>query len=147
MSGHRAGSTRPSRGALATPGARPHERSVSEKRAGEDVVMVGPALPSGGHAVLRKRGEVSKEPRWELGAMRPMEEGKPLHGELVKLAAREEPDLYDVEVLHDARAPRTGTDDVVQADASGDRKGPAQVATDDYRRGWSRLFGKRALPS
>lgn len=76
--------------------------------------------------------------------MRPMEEGKPLHGELVRLAPRSEPNLYDVEVLHDARAAITPTDDVDRAEPSADRRGPAQVATDEYRRGWSRLFAKRS---
>jgi hypothetical protein len=122
---------------------------VAAKRSGEDVVMVGPALPSGGHVVLRKRGASAERP-WEAFAMRPMEEGKPLHGELVKLAPRAEPHLYDVEVLHDARV---RSDDVEPSErqaarpAEKERGRPAQVATDDYRRGWSRLFAKKSLPS
>jgi hypothetical protein len=95
----------------------------------EDVVVLGPELPDAqGRFVLRKRGE-----RVEAGAIRPSEEGKPITGELVKLSPREDEGLYDVEVLHDGR-PKPVQDA---------RSGPPQVATDGYRAGWNRLFGKR----
>lgn len=98
----------------------------------EDVVLVGAPLPSGiGHHVLRKRGE-----RLEAGSIKPLEEGKPIHGDLVRLKPREEPGLYDVQVEH--TAPQA-TD--VAGRAPEERSGPAQVANDDYRRGWNRLFG------
>ncbi len=91
--------------------------------------MLGPALPDDrGRLVLRKRGE-----RVEAGAIRPSEEGKPIVGELVRLSPREGEGLYDVEVLHDGR-PKP---------VEGARSGPAQIATEDYRAGWDRLFGKR----
>lgn len=102
------------------------------------MVWVGPEVPEGGgRQVLRKRGE-----HLEVGVVRAVEEGKPLHGELVTLKAREEPHLFDVEVVHDAR-PKQRTD----ARASEGRSGPARVASEEYRRGWSRLFAKKALPS
>jgi hypothetical protein len=98
----------------------------------EDVVLVGAPLPSGiGHHVIRKRGE-----RLEAGSIKPLEEGKPIHGDLVRLKAREEPGLYDVQVEH-AAVPATD----VAAKGTEERSGPAQVASDDYRRGWNRLFG------
>jgi hypothetical protein len=103
----------------------------------EDVVLVGAPLPSGiGHHVLRKRGE-----RLEAGSIKPLEEGKPIHGDLVRLKAREEPGLYDVQVEH-AAAQSTGAQPTdVAARGPEERSGPAQVASDDYRRGWNRLFG------
>ncbi len=85
--------------------------------------------------MLRKRGD-----RLEAGVVRAAAEGKPVHGELVTLKAREEPNVFDVEVLHDARPEPTPT-------ASERRSGPAKVASDDYRRGWGRLFAKKSLPS
>jgi hypothetical protein len=113
----------------------------------EDVVLLGPPLASGeGRHVLRKRGE-----RIEHGALRPMVEGKPLTGELVKLERRADAELYDVEVLHDARS--GSSDDIAAGNEAAmepaglERSGPAQVATDEYRRGWNRLFHKKALPS
>ena len=62
----------------------------------------------------------------EAGTMRPLDEGKPIHGEIVRLKPREEsPALFDVEVQHDAR-PSTGR--------------PAKVATDEYRKGWESIW-------
>jgi len=78
------------------------------------------------YSVLRERGESV-----ELGALREVEEGKPLHGELVKLSRRaEHPLLFDVNVLHDA-TPKLA-----------ERNGPAQVASDAYREGWEIIFGQ-----
>ncbi len=95
------------------------------KRADEDVALVVGATDDAEKlAVLRKRGE-----RVEAAVLSKAEQGKPIHGNLVKLSPREEPHLYDVETLHEA--PRT------------DRAGPPQVATEAYREGWDRLFAKK----
>ncbi len=100
----------------------PPERDA---KSSEDVALVCGASPEGEKlAVLRKRGE-----RVEAALMHRVADGQPIHGELVRLKAREEPSLYDVEVIHEA--PR-------------DADGPAQVASDAYRKGWDRLFKKRA---
>jgi len=76
-----------------------------------------------GYRLLRAR-----KGRIEAGEVRPLREGRPLHGgELVKLKARENvPNLYDVEVSCELPARR--------------ESGPAQVATDAYRRNWERIF-------
>lgn len=102
----------------------------------EDVAMVvGASVDSQQLAVLRKRGG-------ELSAaiLRAAKEGQPLHGELIRLRARDgEPHLYDVESVYEA--PR---------DRSADRGRPAQVATEEYRDGWDRLWKGRkpaSLPS
>jgi hypothetical protein len=94
-----------------------------------DTLFVYGKSPDDAYSVLRKRGE-----SLELGALREVEEGKPLHGELVKLNRREEhPLLFDVNVLHDA-TPKVAPD-------RNDRSGPPQVATDAYREGWELIFG------
>lgn len=97
------------------------------KDAEEDVALVlGASENAERLAVLRKRGE-----RVEPAVLWKAEEGKPLHGELVRLEAREDaPLLFDVETIHPAPAEPA-------------RSGPAQVASDAYREGWDRLFAKR----
>ncbi|MCB9596912.1 MAG: hypothetical protein H6719_29585 [Sandaracinaceae bacterium] len=100
------------------------------KAAPEDVALVlGATEDASQLAVLRKRGE-----RVEAAVLAKAEEGKPVHGDLVKLTPRDEPQLYDVETLHEAPTPT--------------RSGPAQVSSDAYRAGWDRLFApkrRRAL--
>jgi hypothetical protein len=74
--------------------------------------------------VLRQRGS-----EIQAGTIRALDEGKPIHGEVVRLAPRSEsPVLFDVEVEHDARS-------------SAGR--PAKVATEDYRRGWESIWAKK----
>lgn len=81
-----------------------------------------------GYRMLRAR-----EGRLEAGEVRPLQEGKPLHGgELVTLKPHEKaPWICDVEKACElpSRAP---------AESSG----PAQVATDAYRRNWERIFAR-----
>lgn len=91
----------------------------------EDVVLVYGKSESGqGYDVLRQRGD-----EVEAGRMQPLEQGKTIHGEVVRLAAREDsPLLFDVEVQHDARL-STGR--------------PAKVASADYRRGWESIWAKK----
>lgn len=95
-------------------------------------LLCGPAPGGDGIQVLRAR-----EGRLEAGVVREMREGRPLHGgEIVKLVPREgSPRVCDVEVQASlpgsAEPPRTGD-------------GPAQVATDSYRRNWDRIFGEPA---
>jgi hypothetical protein len=84
-----------------------------------------------GYNVLRMRdGSV------ELGAIRNIREGAPIHGDVVSLTQRKEHDrLYNVETL--VKAPRP---------SEPSRHGPAQVATDKYRTNWEQIFGKPRLP-
>ncbi len=94
-----------------------------------DVVLVhSPTEDGQGYRVIRQRGgEI------EVGAVRPLEEGKPIHGEIVRLKAREDsPVLFDVDVQHGITAPRAG---------------PAQVATEKYRQGWDSIFARNPSPS
>ena len=111
---------------------------MSEDKKKTDVLFVGPRTEDGeGHKVLRKRDE-----SLEVGELRDVKEGKPIHGELVKLTPREGEDrTFDVDVLHAKK--ETATD--------GPRKGPAKVTSDAYRDNWEQIFAskkqKPALPN
>jgi hypothetical protein len=105
---------------------------ADEPKQPEDVALIYGASEDGEElGVLRKRGE-----RVEAAVMRKAQDGQPIHGELVKLTPRGVPHLYDVEVVHDARA----ADDDDESEARGR---PAQVATKAYRDGWDRLFARK----
>jgi hypothetical protein len=96
----------------------------------DDVVFVhGPAESGEGVRVIRKR-----QATLELGEIRPVKDGRPLSGELVKLKPREESErLFDVEVV----ASRQEIAEMTRGHA-----GPAQVATDAYRENWEAVFGR-----
>ena len=98
-----------------------------------DIALVLGASDDGQRVgVLRQRGDEA-----QLAVLEKAEEGRPLHGDLVRLRAREEPHLYDVETVFAAprAAPRATS-------------GPAQVASSRYRSNWGRVFARRpALPS
>ena len=93
----------------------------------EDVVLIHGRSDDGALKILRKKGE-----ELSAGELRPVEEGKPLQGDLLRLRPRKEmPLLCDVE--EEVKIPRaTGT------------KKPAKVASDRYRDGWEKLWGRRA---
>ena len=84
-----------------------------------------------GYRILRRRDPGSAV---ELGTIRPLQEGRPIEGEVVSLRQREDlPFAYDVktELEVTARDSRRLTED-----------GPAQIATDEYRRGWDAIWGQ-----
>lgn len=101
----------------------------------EDVVFVhGPAEGGEGYRVIRKRDDAI-----ELGEIRAVQEGRPLHGDLVKLKPRKEHErLFDVETLVSREE--------VSAPKQMGHAGPAQVATDAYRENWEAIFGTREDP-
>ena len=102
-----------------------------------DVALVhGVTEDGGGLAILRQR-----EGRLEAGALRPLKEGVPIAGEVVKLRPRPEfPLLCDVDV--EVAAPKT-SDVKSPARLEAPRKGPAQVASETYRDNWDTIFGAR----
>jgi hypothetical protein len=106
--------------------SKPQGKRASKK---EDVVLFhGLTEDGGGYHVVRKRDE-----RIEFGAVRPLEEGRAIHGEVVRLVPRSEsPLLFDAETTYE------GT----KATAHGETAGPAQVATEEYRSGWTKIWGK-----
>ena len=109
------------------------------KAGGRDVALLyAPTDDGKGARVLRAR-----EGAVETGEVRPVRDGQPLQqGELVRLSPRgEAPCLYDVEVLHDASAEAKAPAD---PSAETPRGRPAQVASDDYRMNWDRIFAGRS---
>ncbi|HEX7670894.1 MAG TPA: hypothetical protein VF395_14965 [Polyangiaceae bacterium] len=112
----------------------------------KDLVLIHGRTKDGtGLGVLRARDE-----RLEIGTMRPLEEGKAIHGEVVKLTPRPEtPLLFDAETQYSAseaseasEAPLAKADMSAQAkeDAPGAGVGPPQVASEAYRKNWDAIW-------
>ncbi len=96
------------------------------------VVVVGKATDGPGVQVLRKRQE-----EVTLAEIRPMKDGTPIQGEVVRLhPRREENNVFDVESVYvpPAAEKPAGT-------------GPAKVASDSYREGWDRIFSSAKAKS
>ena len=82
--------------------------------------------------IIRKRGE-----HIEAGTVRRLEQGKPIHGEVVRLRPRDQsPLVCDVEV----EVPAPGRPEPAQT------SGPAQVATETYRKNWDAIYGRGRKP-
>lgn len=99
------------------------QKKASDKSS-QDVLMVyGQSEDGKSYGVLRQRGD-----ELQAGTLRPLDEGKPIQGEVVRLTPREEsPALFDVEVQFRGAS----------------RGGPAKVASDEYRRGWDTIWSKK----
>jgi hypothetical protein len=79
--------------------------------------------------ILRRRSEDAPV---EAGVAQPLTEGRPITGEVISMRQREDlPFLFDVKTELEGPAPAPSTD------------GPAQVATDSYRKGWDAIWGRR----
>jgi hypothetical protein len=93
-----------------------------------DVMYVhGPTESGEGFHVLRQRQD-----RIEVGQIRGLRAGVPLHGEVVRLKPREGQErLFDVDVLVEAPSRRA-------------HDGPPQVASESYRHNWDAVFGRSA---
>ena len=105
-----------------------------------DVVLLGARTEDGaGMHVLRHR-----EAELEIGVVRPLEHGKPVLGEIVKLTPRKEsPRICDVEVQVPSPAGSVASDDVAAPQHAPDASaGPPQVATDSYRRNWDAIWSR-----
>ena len=100
---------------------------------GSDVALIhGKTADGEGLRIIRRRDD-----RLELGAVRPLKEGAPIAGEVVSLTPRPDfPLLCDVKVQYSAAAARSDV-------ADSPRHGPAQVATDQYRENWDRIWQKK----
>ena len=114
--------------------AEPREPSATEGKGAadkQDVVLVHGVTPDGrGLQVLRQRDD-----QVETGALRPLEQGKPIQGEVVSLAPRKEfPLLCDVKV--EVPAP-------VTEQPESRHSGPAQVASERYRKNWDAIWKNR----
>ena len=91
--------------------------------------------PDGTVHVIRRRGD-----QLEAGALSPVREGQPIQGEVLSLRPRENcPLLCDVDVLYTPPAPAAQA----APRPAQRRKGPAQVATDDYRDNWDSIWARK----
>lgn len=110
----------------------PDEAPRAAPEAKHDVVFVhGPSEDGNGVRVLRHRPGVL-----QVGELRATQEGKPIHGEVVKLTQRKEhQQLFDVEVLVPEPSIKATSGEHVRSTS-----GPAQVASDMYRANWDAIF-------
>lgn len=104
---------------------------MTVRRPADVALLYAPTDDQKGARIIRAREGVL-----ETGEVRPVPEGRALTGqELVRLRPHEKfPALCDVETLHPAE----------KTDRAG---GPAQVATDEYRRNWEQTFGPKRAKS
>jgi hypothetical protein len=109
--------------------------SVVAESPAPDVALIHGVTPDGaGLQVLRAR-----ENRLEVGAIRPLREGAPITGEVVTLRPRPNfPALCDVETHF--KPPAAPSNDRQVPSAALAHAGPAQVATDEYRRNWDAIW-------
>jgi hypothetical protein len=119
-----------------TPPVNPAESAASAPVS--DVALVHHIGPDGSVHVIRRRGD-----QLEAGALSPLREGAPIQGEVVSLRPRENfPLLCDVDVLYtppvNAAAPASKP-----SARPARRKGPAQVATDEYRDNWDSIWSSK----
>jgi hypothetical protein len=100
------------------------------------VLLAGPTEDGAGIRVLRARHPGAPI---EAGELRPLEEGKPLAGEVVTLKPRAgAPRVCDVLVHY---APKSSER---ASEAKSASSGPRQIASDAYRDQWQKIFGTRA---
>ena len=115
-------------GAAASENAAKKDGASGPGDAPDIALACGPTDDGEGVRILRRRREAL-----ELGELRALKEGQPIHGEVVRLRPRgDHPRLLDVEVL----LPRP-----TEAPGAETGRGPAQVATESYRDNWERIFG------
>jgi hypothetical protein len=104
---------------------------------GPDVALVHRVTPDGTVHVIRRRGD-----QLEAGALQPLREGAPIQGEVLSLRPRENfPLLCDVDVLYSP--PAAAKPAPAPAARPARRKGPAQVATDEYRDNWDSIWSRK----
>lgn len=130
--------------------------SYVPKRQKDLLLVKGPTEDGAGVRVLRARPE-----RLELGTMRPLEDGRPLDGEVVRVNPHPEfPYLYEVETEFSTSQDTPEPESVRSTDASASKApnaqsaakpaaaprsaGPPQVASEAYRRNWDAIWNRQA---
>lgn len=114
---------------------------ASDSKASEsaaDVALVHHVTPGGEVHIIRRRGD-----QLEAGSLAPLREGAPIQGEVVSLTPRPSfPLLCDVQTLYTPPRPAAASAASPEKPAArpARRKGPAQVATDDYRANWDTIW-------
>jgi hypothetical protein len=113
--------------------AKPARPRAKAKRIRDVALIVDRTEDREGFQILRQRGDDPVE----LGTVRPLIEGKPIDGEVVSLKAHKDvPLLYDVKT--EFPAPQAGSSERRRLTS----QGPAQVASEEYRRGWEAIWGQ-----
>jgi hypothetical protein len=111
--------------------------------AGDVALVCGRSRDGRSVHVIRRRKD-----KLEAGVIQPLEEGKPLTGEVVTLKPRADwPALCDVEVHHDARPAQAGEGATHgKSDMTSAPTKPAKVASEAYRTNWDSIWksGKKS---
>ena len=96
-----------------------------------------------GLAIVRLKTDAPGSPTLEVAELRPIREGQPIHGEVLKLLPRpEDPRLFEAEVVvpsHSTAAAASATPTPALP-----HKGPARVTTEAFRANWDGIFGGRS---
>src|SRR6185295_11858474 len=104
-----------------------------------DVALVHHVAPDGAVHIIRRRGN-----QLEAGALQPLREGVPIQGEVLSLRPRENfPMLCDVDVLYTPPVAAAAATKPSESARPASRKGPAQVATADYRDNWDSIWASK----
>jgi hypothetical protein len=115
----------------------PPTPSVTPAAPAADVALIHGVSPNGAVHIIRKRGD-----RLEAGSLTPLREGAPISGEVVSLRPRPScPVLCDVDVLYAPPQP-SGAAPSAAPPALG-HKGPALVASDQYRDNWDSIWNRK----
>jgi hypothetical protein len=113
----------------------PKQQASVPSNSTEDVAVVcGKSEDGAGLRILRKRAD-----RVEVGEIRPLEHGKPLGGEVVRLRQRGDSPVFDVQV----QVPAPAASALSPTHSTPTHSGPAQVATEQYRQNWDAIWSDR----
>jgi hypothetical protein len=116
----------------------PPPAEAAPARETADVALIHGVTADGAVHIIRRRGD-----RIEAGALTPLREGAPIQGEVVSLRPRPScPVLCDVDVLYAPPEPSVASTPP-RASASLGHKGPALVASDQYRDNWDTIWSRK----
>jgi hypothetical protein len=113
----------------------------------KDLLLVKGPTDDGGVHVIRARPE-----RLELGTMRPLQEGRPIDGEVVRVNPHPDcPFLYEVETEFSTQpaetpgaTPAEGVKTPAEKPTAPTRTpGPPKVASEAYRRNWDAIWNRQ----
>ena len=108
----------------------------ADSEGARDVALIHGVTEQGDLRIVRQR-----EDRLEFGAVRPLREGVPITGEVVRLTPRKEfPLLCDVKT--ELKATEAQKDVAEPSVVS--HKGPARVASKSYRNNWDLIWNRQS---
>lgn len=98
-----------------------------------------------GLAIVRLKTEVPGAPTLEVAELRPIRQGQPIHGEVLKLLPRpEDPRLFEAEVVVPSHSTAAAASATTTSMSALPHKGPARVTTEAFRANWEGIFGGRS---